>query len=115
MLIAFDSVSDQVIECLKNGLQSRLRAEVSVLHQDFVPMLFFDFGRNQFNSTAIVEWLENELRECITWQRATKVLAVTTRDLYIPMLTFVFGGARLNGLCAMVSSHRLGACRNNDF
>jgi archaemetzincin len=35
------------------------------------------------------------------------LLAVTSFDLYIPILTFVFGEAQLNGPCAVLSTHRL--------
>jgi len=38
-----------------------------------------------------------------TW----RVLGVTAADLYIPILTFVFGEAQLRGQCALVSLHRL--------
>jgi archaemetzincin len=40
-------------------------------------------------------------------QGAWRVLGVTLLDLYIPILTFVFGEAQMNGNCAMVSAHRL--------
>jgi len=36
-----------------------------------------------------------------------RVLGVTLVDLYIPILTFVFGEAQLQGSCALVSGHRL--------
>jgi len=32
---------------------------------------------------------------------------VTSLDLYVPVLTFVFGEAQLEGRCALVSLHRL--------
>ncbi len=36
-----------------------------------------------------------------------RLLGVTSLDLYIPTLTFVFGEAQLHGPCALVSMHRL--------
>jgi archaemetzincin len=36
-----------------------------------------------------------------------RLLGVTSLDLYIPILTFVFGEAQLDGRCAVVSTHRL--------
>ena len=36
-----------------------------------------------------------------------RVLGVTSVDLYIPILTFVFGEAQMGGPCAVVSFHRL--------
>jgi len=35
------------------------------------------------------------------------VLGITGHDLYIPILTFVFGEAQMGGPCSVVSSHRL--------
>jgi archaemetzincin len=35
------------------------------------------------------------------------LLAVTDCDLFVPILTFVFGEAQLQGGCALVSTHRL--------
>ena len=36
-----------------------------------------------------------------------RVLAVTSCDLFVPVLTFVFGEAQLEGNCAVVSTARL--------
>ena len=36
-----------------------------------------------------------------------RILGITALDLYIPILTFVFGEAQLHGNCAVVSSFRL--------
>jgi archaemetzincin len=37
----------------------------------------------------------------------TRVLGVTGCDLYVPVLTFVFGEAQLDGSCALISTARL--------
>jgi archaemetzincin len=36
-----------------------------------------------------------------------KILGVTELDLFIPIFTFLFGEAQLNGIGALVSTHRL--------
>jgi archaemetzincin len=36
-----------------------------------------------------------------------RVLGITSVDLYIPILTFVFGEAQIGGPCGLVSIHRL--------
>ncbi len=36
-----------------------------------------------------------------------KVLAITNKDLFIPILTYVFGEAQLDGKSAIISLHRL--------
>jgi len=61
----------------------------------------FDPARGQFHSTAILE------RMAALAAPGTRLLGVTPLDLYVPVLTFVFGEAQLEGGCALVSLHRL--------
>jgi archaemetzincin len=60
-----------------------------------------DERRQQYYSTAILQQLENAS------SGGVRVLGVTTCDLYVPVLTFVFGEAQLDGECAVVSTARL--------
>lgn len=62
----------------------------------------FDPARNQYLSTRILEWLLHTGPE-----DPHKVLALTDMDLFIPVLTFVFGEAQLGGRAAVVSMARL--------
>ena len=62
----------------------------------------FDAARNQYASVPILEML---LRCCP--EDGYKLLAVTGRDLFIPVLTFVFGHAQLGGRVGIVSLARL--------
>ena len=62
----------------------------------------FDAERGQYSSIAVLDML---LRQCPP--DAGKLLAVTERDLYIPVLTFVFGQAQLGGRVGVVSFARL--------
>ena len=45
--------------------------------------------------------------EKVVPQGCWRVLGVTGLDLYMPILTFVFGEAQLNNTCAIVSAYRL--------
>lgn len=69
-----------------------------------IPDLSFAYhlGRGQYASFAILERL---LRICPA--DALKLVAVTGHDLFIPVLTFVFGHAQLGGRVALVSFARL--------
>ena len=60
-----------------------------------------DAGRGQYHSTAIIQRLERAA------DPDARVLGVTACDLYVPVLTFVFGEAQLDGACAVVSTARL--------
>lgn len=59
-----------------------------------------DARRGQHSSGAILRWLAR-LRP------AERLLAVTDVDLFVPVLTFVFGEAQLGGHAALVSTARL--------
>jgi archaemetzincin len=62
----------------------------------------YDSGREQYNSTALLAKILNtfEIKE-------RKVIVIVDEDLFIPVLTFVFGEAQLDGSAAVVSTHRL--------
>jgi archaemetzincin len=61
----------------------------------------WDTGRGQYHSTAILKLLEEVSHP------GARLLGVTACDLYVPVLTFVFGEAQLAGACAAVSTARL--------
>ncbi len=59
-------------------------------------------SRQQHHSTPILDRLA-ELRP----SQHSRILAITDRDLYIPILTHVYGEAQLKGAAAIVSLRRL--------
>ncbi len=60
--------------------------------------------RRQYHSTAVLERLAELAPD---W--AVKVVALVKVDLFIPILTYVFGEAQLRGRACIVSTHRLNA------
>lgn len=61
-----------------------------------------DEERGQYHSTLILEKLAGRAPSS-----AVKVLAVTHVDLFIPILTHVYGEAQLGGKACIVSTYRL--------
>ncbi|MFO8032781.1 MAG: hypothetical protein R6U22_09580, partial [Desulfohalobiaceae bacterium] len=59
-------------------------------------------GRQQHHSTAILEQAAAMLPK-----EYSKVLLITGFDLFIPILTHVYGEAQLNGRSCIVSTYRL--------
>ena len=82
------------------GLRSRCLQGDIALDRTFDPL------RRQYNSSQILLQLINAPPA-----DALKILGVVEVDLFIPILTFVFGEAQLGGIGALVSLHRL----NNKF
>ncbi len=66
------------------------------------PLYAYDAARGQYSSTLV-------LRDAIDRRPAdaVKLMVVTDRDIFIPMLSFVYGQAQLNGPIAVLSLSRL--------
>lgn len=62
----------------------------------------FDPGRGQYNSSQILLQLIRKAPP-----DTAKILGVAAVDLFVPILTYVFGEAQLGGIGALVSTHRL--------
>lgn len=90
------------MESLSSVLAEVFDLPVELLNRPFSLTEGHDSVRNQYNST----WILSKLVEIVP-EKDCKVLAVTSVDLYVPVLTFVFGEAQLGGKAAVVSSFRL--------
>ncbi len=66
------------------------------------PAFAFHPERQQYHSTELLHAMQAYL-DRHTW----RLLGITAADLYIPILTFVFGEAQMGGPCAVVSTRRL--------
>lgn len=62
----------------------------------------FDPVRNQYHSTPILEQLSSRAPAT-----GLKVLGMVERDLFIPILTHVYGEAQLGGKACLISTFRL--------
>lgn len=62
----------------------------------------YDANRKQYHSTSVLNKLAY-----IAPDRCIKILAITRVDLFIPILTHVFGEAQLDGKACIISTYRL--------
>jgi archaemetzincin len=65
------------------------------------PQGSYDQRRRQHLTAPILQWI------LAAGPPGGKVLAVTDQDLFIPVLTYVFGEAQLDGVAALCSTARL--------
>lgn len=99
-LLSLGNADPYIVEALCSPLRQAFRVPIEVTTSNIDVEQFYDETRGQFNSTSILCQLRNERAE-------PKVLAVMAGDLFIPVLTFVFGEAELGGNAAVISYHRL--------
>lgn len=91
----------EVMEHVRRHLGVAFRRPVLAWSAPERPRHALDPRRGQHASGAILRWLGE------TGPRGAKLLGVTDRDLFIPILTYVFGEAQLGGAAAVVSTARL--------
>ncbi len=98
---SLDGADAEAVAAIREAAAAEFGARVEPLE---LPGLDFAYDpkRNQYGSIPALEWLN---RVCPA--DAGKLLGVTERDLFIPVLTFVYGHAQLGGRVALISLARL--------
>lgn len=95
----------ELLDALAAGLARVFRVSCPVSEEPLDASFAFDAVRNQYYATALLQRLQSP--PLLPAEETTRLLGVTGFDLYVPVLTFVFGEAQLVGRCAVVSFHRL--------
>jgi archaemetzincin len=101
-LVPVEPVDRALLAPLARGLTRRLRVACSIQPGSLEGEFAYNPQRRQYHSSEILKKLLPAPPDA-----AGKMLGVTDLDLYIPVLTFVFGEAQLTGGCAVVSTCRL--------
>ena len=101
-VVQLGSVEDDLLRAIEDSLRRALGIAPVRLPQRPEPRGAFDPARRQFGSIPIMHDL---VASCPG--DAAKLLGVTGVDLFIPMLSFVYGQAQLQGRIAVLSVARL--------
>jgi archaemetzincin len=100
-LVALGEVERRLLDVVRASLIRAYRAKCEIDSRPIDPSVAYHPERNQYHSTHLVEQLTR------LDGGTERLLGVAAVDLFIPILTFVFGEAQLGGSCAVVSYHRL--------
>ena len=102
VLIPLGIMKYDVAGFLSLSLPEILHANCQVQKEEIDLAPFYSSDRKQYHSTDI-------LRQLLPLAAAQNehILGIIDVDIYIPILTFVFGEAQLSGRCALMSGHRL--------
>ena len=101
-LVPIGEVARPHLEALAEGLARHFHVACSIHPDSLDPAFAFNSLRGQYHSTEILKRLAPHAPN-----ESWRVLGVTEADLYIPILTFVFGEAQVGSGGALVSLHRL--------
>ena len=92
----------EVLSAMEAALDAAFALPVARVAAIDEPAGAFSPPRAQWSSTALLEALLPRVPAA-----ATRLLGVTERDLFVPVLSFVYGQAQLGGKVAVVSLARL--------
>ena len=101
-LLPIGNVDDALLRDVRPAVEEAFRVSCRVLPVRLDPEFAYHGERQQYHSSEILHRMQTFLTTD-SW----RMLGVVAVDLYIPILTFVFGEAQMGGPCAVVSAHRL--------
>ncbi len=90
------------LEHVSSAVQHAFRLHVAVKNAPLDVERAFDISRRQYHSTALLSHIL-----AMNARHDDKVVAIVNVDLFVPILTFVFGEAQFQGPAAIVSTTRL--------
>ncbi len=101
-LLPIGDFDGRLLRELAPAMANLFRIPTEVLAVRLDPEFAYHSERQQFHSSEILQAMQSYVNPD-SW----RILGVTSVDLYIPILTFVFGEAQIGGPCGLTSIHRL--------
>lgn len=101
-LLPIGDADEELLRDLQPVVEQTFGVPCRILSVRLDPEFALHGERRQYHSSQILRRMHGFL-SVESW----RLLGVADVDLYIPILTFVFGEAQLGGQCAVVSTYRL--------
>lgn len=95
--LQFDRLA--LLKSIQSEITKITQLPSSIENHDLNIDMFFDSQRGQYDALKMIQALEGE--------KTFLSILLTNVDLFIPIFTFVFGLAKLNGNVGIVSTYRL--------
>jgi archaemetzincin len=101
-ILPIGNVQDSLLQDVRPAIEEVFHVPCKLLPVRLDPEFAFHAERQQYHSSEILQRMQSFLTE-----DSCRMLGISAVDLYIPILTFVFGEAQMGGPCAVISAHRL--------
>lgn len=101
-VIAIGAPDDEVLASVEQAVAAAIGGPVERLAPLPEPPGAFDSGRGQWSAPEMLLALLKARPAA-----AERILGVTARDLFVPVLSFVFGQAQMDGPTAVISTARI--------
>lgn len=101
-MVAIGTIDPPIMSAIADTLGRTFRHPVTMFDPMPEPAYAYDERRRQYSSVLVLRTLLEMVPGSVV-----RLLGVTGKDLFIPMLSFVLGQAQLNGKVAVISLARL--------
>jgi len=101
-VVPFGEVPEVALKVIAAHVLGYFNLDAGILPRLKSPAYAFDVNRHQYNAATILKDLGS-----MPSHDYVKVIGLLDVDLFVPILTHVFGEAKLGGKCAVISLHRL--------
>ena len=102
ILLSFGYFEKELMEQVVSAVEHEFRI-TPLLREGRIDLgEYFDAGRRQYNGNLLLKHLTT-----LPYPESVKLLGLFNVDLFIPILTFIFGQAFLGGKCGIASMYRL--------
>jgi archaemetzincin len=101
-LLSFGHFDRGFLEKISEAVAQEYNSIVSVKEARLDLSSFYDPGRRQYNGDQLLKEVHS-----MSIDTSTKTIGLFNVDLFIPILTYIFGQAQLGGATAIASLYRL--------
>jgi archaemetzincin len=102
ILISFGNLDQEMLENAAGNCRFAFDMPVRIRDGNIDLSEFYDPSRKQYNGTSILKKIDEDFATV-----NDKTVALFKVDLFIPIMTYIFGQAYLNGRSGIVSVYRL--------
>lgn len=102
ILISFGNFDQGMLDSAAAYVNNEFSVPVRIRDGNLDLSEFYDPARRQYNGTSLLKKVDN-----LFGNDPEKTIALFKVDLFIPILTYIFGQAYLNGRSGIVSVYRL--------
>jgi len=100
--VSFGPFDRDILEKTAESVIYEFRCSVSIRDGHMDLSEYFDAARRQYDGNALIKVVQS-----LSFPDSDKTLAFFNVDLFVPILTFIFGQAYLGGSAGIVSMYRL--------
>jgi len=101
-VVSLGAVDGSILKTVAAHILGYLHLDIEIGFPLAYPDYAYDHRRLQYDAGSILKMLESA-----SLHGYAKIIAILDADLFVPILTYVFGEARQGGRCALVALPRL--------